>query len=374
MSSSYEAHVGALAAGSVVIDLRSDTVTHPTPAMREAMYRAEVGDDVYGEDPTVNRLEELAAAKVGKEAALFVPSGTMGNAAALLTHCRRGDEIIMGDRAHTYLYEVGGAARLNGSPIRPVPNLSDGTLDRARLAAAFLGDDIHEARTGLLCLEDTHNMCGGRVLAPATLRELAAPARRRGLPVHMDGARLFNAAGALGLPASALAAEVDSVMFCLSKGLSAPVGSLLAGSAGFIAEARRVRKLLGGGMRQAGIIAAAGIVALTAMVERLAEDHANARRLAEGLASIPGIAIAPETVETNILFFGLRNATGQPADVAPFVAAAASAGVLFSGGDDGRIRAVTHYGITAAAIDRALLTIGAVMRAQSLMKAANQNR
>jgi threonine aldolase len=362
MSSSYEAQVGALAGGPV-IDLRSDTVTHPSPAMREAMYRAEVGDDVYGEDPTVNRLEALAAERLGKEAALFVASGTMGNAVAILTHCRRGDEIIMGDRSHTYLYEVGGPARLNGSPIRPMRTLADGTLDRVQLARSFLGDDVHEARTGLLCIEDTHNMIGGRVLPPATLRELAAPAHQRGIPVHMDGARVFNAAIALGVPVSDLAAEVDSVQFCLSKGLAAPVGSLVAGSRAFIAEARRMRKLLGGGMRQAGIIAAAGVVALEEMVERLAEDHAHARQLADGLANIPGITIAPATVETNILFFGMSGPDGQPADVAPLVEAAARAGVLFSGGDDGRIRAVTHYGITADDIGRALAAVEQAMAA-----------
>ncbi|MEO7002894.1 MAG: low-specificity L-threonine aldolase [Ktedonobacterales bacterium] len=364
MVSSYETQVGRLASGAGAverrIDLRSDTVTQPSPAMREAMYRAELGDDVYGEDPTVNRLEELAAEMVGKEAALYVPSGTMGNAIAILTHCRRGDEIIMGDRSHTYLYEVGGPARLNGSPVRAVPNLPDGTLDRERLGRAFLGDDIHEARTGLLCIENTHNMCGGRVLSPATLRDLAEPARARSLPVHMDGARLFNAAVALGLPASALTAEVDSVMFCLSKGLSAPVGSLLAGSRAFIDEARRTRKLLGGGMRQAGVIAAAGIMALTEMVERLAEDHANARRLADGLAEIPQVAIEPETVESNILFFGVRSLDGQTIDAAAttqVAEATAQAGVLLSGGDDGRIRAVTHYGVTAEDIDAALATV-----------------
>jgi threonine aldolase len=361
MSSSYEARIGALSSGEK-IDLRSDTVTHPSPAMREAMYRAEVGDDVYGEDPTVNRLEELAASMLGKEAGLFVVSGTMGNAVAMLSHCRRGDEIVMGDRSHTYLYEVGGPARLNGSPSRPVPTLADGTLDRERLARAFQGDDIHEARTGLLCLEDTQNMCGGRVLSPATLRELAAPARARNLPVHLDGARVFNAAVALGVPISALAAEVDSVQFCLSKGLSAPVGSMVVGSRAFIDEARRVRKLLGGGMRQAGVIAAAGIVALTEMVDRLVEDHATAKRLAEGLARIPGIAIEPETVETNILFFGVRDATGGSADITPLVTAAARAGVLFSGGDDGRIRAVTHYGIAAADIERALAVVSEAMQ------------
>ena len=361
MSNSYEARIGALASGEK-IDLRSDTVTHPSPAMREAMYRAEVGDDVYGEDPTVNRLEELAASLLGKEAALFVASGTMGNAVAMLTHCRRGDEIIMGDRSHTYLYEVGGPARLNGSPTRPVPTLADGTLDRERLARAFQGDDIHEARTGLLCLEDTHNMCGGRVLSPEILRELAAPARVRNLPVHMDGARVFNAAVALGIPVSALAAEVDSVQFCLSKGLSAPVGSMVVGSHAFIEEGRRIRKLLGGGMRQAGILAAAGIIALTEMVDRLAEDHANAKKLANGLARIPGITIEPETVETNILFFGVRDGNGKPADVTPLVTAAAQFGVLLSGGDDGRIRAVTHYGVSEADIDHALSVLADAMQ------------
>jgi threonine aldolase len=357
MTTSYEARVGALAETGRTIDLRSDTVTHPTAVMREAMYRAEVGDDVYGEDPSVNRLEALAAEKLGKEAALFVPSGTMGNAIALLTHCRRGDEILMGSRSHTYLYEVGGAARLNGSPARSVPNLPDGTLDRTVLQRSFLGDDVHEARTGLLCLENTHNMCGGRVLSPTTLRELAAPARAHGLPVHMDGARLFNAAVAQGLPASTLAAEVDSAMFCLSKGLSAPVGSMLVGSKAFIDEARRGRKLLGGGMRQAGILAAAGIVALTEMIDRLAEDHANAKRLADGLANIRNIAVEPETVESNILFFSLRGPDGQPADVTPLVEASARAGILLSGGDDGRIRAVTHHGITAEDIDATLAAI-----------------
>jgi threonine aldolase len=360
-TSSYEARVGALATGQT-IDLRSDTVTKPSPAMREAMYRAEVGDDVYGEDPTVNQLEELAASMLGNEAALFVVSGTMGNAVSMLTHCRRGDEIVMGDRSHTYLYEVGGPARLNGSPIRAVPNLPDGTLDRERLAHAFLGDDIHEARTGLLCLENTHNMCGGRVLPAATLHELAEPARRRNIPIHLDGARIFNAAIALGVPASELAAEVDSMQFCLSKGLSAPVGSMVVGSRAFIDEARRVRKLLGGGMRQAGVIAAAGVVARNEMVDRMAEDQANAKRLAEGLANIPGIAIQPETVESNILFCSLTDAQGQPTDNTRLVETAATAGVLLSGGDDGRIRAVTHYGIAEADIDYALAVIAQVMQ------------
>ena len=357
--SSFEQRVGALAHGPA-IDLRSDTVTQPTPAMREAMYRAEVGDDVYAEDPTINRLEGLAAEMVGKEAALFVPTGTMGNAIAILTHCRRGDEIIVGDRAHIYLYEVGGAARLNGSPARAIPTLPDGTLDPTRLAASFLGDDVHEARTGLLCVENTHNMCGGRLLSPETLRALTEPARRRGVPTHMDGARLFNAAVGLGVPASALAAEVESVMFCLSKGLSAPVGSLLAGSSAFIAEARRGRKLLGGGMRQAGILAAAGIVALEQMVDRLADDHANAKRLAQGLEQLPGVRVKPETVESNILFFEVIGADGRPRNE-EFTQVAASGGALFSSGDTGAIRAVTHYGVSGEDIERVLQIIEAAL-------------
>ncbi|HZC05608.1 MAG TPA: low-specificity L-threonine aldolase [Ktedonobacterales bacterium] len=349
---SYEARVGGLAHGAA-IDLRSDTVTQPTAAMREAMYRAEVGDDVYGEDPTINRLEERAAEMVGKEAAIFVPTGTMGNAAAILTHCRRGDEIIVGDRSHIYLYEVGGAARLNGSAARVVPNLPDGRLDPARLEASFLGDDVHEARTGLLCVENTHNMCGGRALSPTTLRALTSTARRRGVPVHMDGARLFNAAVALGVPVRDLVAEVDSVMFCLSKGLSAPVGSMLAGSRAFIAEARRTRKLLGGGMRQAGVLAAAGLVALDEMVDRLAEDHTNAQRLAQGLAELPGVRIAPAAVESNILFFDVIGEDEAPHND-EFTRAAAAGGALFSSGDLGAIRAVTHSGISASDIDRTL--------------------
>jgi threonine aldolase len=336
------------------IDLRSDTVTLPTPEMRAAMASAELGDDVYGEDPTVNRLEALAAARLGKEAALFVTSGTMGNAIALMTHCRRGEDVIVGDRTHIYTSEVGGAARLNGSTLRPVPNLTDGTLDRARLAGAFASDDIHEAPTGLLCLEDTHNMCGGRVLPAHTLRELTAPARARGVPVHLDGARLFNAAVAAGVPVAELAAEADSVMFCLSKGLSAPIGSMLCGTRPFVERARRVRKLLGGGMRQAGVIAAAGIVALDEMADRLAEDHAHARRLAAGLAALPGVALRENEVESNFVFFSVLDAEGRPTDGQPLIAEAAAQGVLISTGDQGRLRCATHSGIAAADVERAL--------------------
>jgi threonine aldolase len=344
------------------IDLRSDTVTLPTPAMRAAMARAEVGDDVYGEDPTVNALEALAAERLGKGAALFVASGAMGNAIAVLSHCRRGDEVIAGDRTHVCTAEVGGAARLNGSNVRAVPNLPDGTLDRDRLEHAFASEDIHEAPTGLLCLEDTHNMCGGRVLSAATLRELAAPARRRGIPVHLDGARVFNAAVALGVPVSDLADEADSVMFCLSKGLSAPVGSMLCGSRDFIAYARRMRKLLGGGMRQVGILAAAGIVALNEMVDRLAEDHANARRLADHLVDVPGLGVPVAEVETNFVFFSVLDGDGRPTDPSAFIQVAKEAGVLVSHGDAGRVRAALHYGISADDVDTAASALARAAR------------
>lgn len=344
------------------IDLRSDTVTLPTPVMRAAMAAADVGDDVYGEDAAVNQLEALAAERVGKEAALFVASGTMGNAIAIMAHCRRGEDVIVGDRTHMYTAEVGGAARLNGSTLRPVPNLPDGTLDRARLERAFASDDIHEAPTGLFCLEDTHNMCGGRVLAPATLLELAAPARQRGVPVHLDGARLFNAAVALGVPAADLAAEVDSVMFCLSKGLSAPVGSMLCGTRAFVDQARRMRKLLGGGMRQAGVIAAAGVVALNEMVERLADDHTHARLLAKGLASMPRLRLSPDEVESNFVFFELLDDAGHVTEPGAFIAAAGEQGVLLSWGDRDRVRAATHAGISAEDIQRAVTTVGRLAR------------
>jgi threonine aldolase len=334
------------------IDLRSDTVTLPSLAMRQAMSAAQVGDDVYGEDPTVNELEALAASVIGKEAALYVPSGTMGNLIAIMTHCRRGEAVILGELAHIFLYEAGGASRLNGSPFITVPNRPDGNLDASALEHAFIGDDIHEARAGLLCIENTQNRCGGRVLDAATVAGYATLAHNHHIPLHIDGARIFNAAIALGTPARELAAPADSIMFCLSKGLAAPVGSLLAGSADFIAEARRHRKLLGGGMRQAGIIAAAGIVALREMIDRLAEDHVNAQRLAEGLAGIPGIILDPESVVTNILFFSVDPAHASGHNEGSVAEAASAQGILIDAIPGIPIRAVTHYGITASDIDR----------------------
>jgi len=336
------------------IDLRSDTVTLPTPAMREAMATAEVGDDVLGEDPTVNRLEAIAAARVGKEAALFVASGTMGNLVALLTHCGRGDEIIAGDRAHLFLYEAGGASALGSIHSRQVPNRPDGTLDLAQVEAAIRPDNDHFPRSRLVCLENTHNRCGGACLTPDYLRQARALADQYGLRIHLDGARIFNAAVALGLDVRELTRPADSVSFCLSKGLSAPVGSLLCGPADFIHQARRVRKVVGGGMRQAGVIAAAGILALEQMVDRLADDHANARRLAEGLADIPGINLDPSRVQTNIVIFGLQDSAPDPVE---FCRRLADQGVKMSPIEGRQIRAVTHYGIEAEHIEQALAVI-----------------
>ncbi len=334
----------------MTIDLRSDTVTLPTREMRQAMMEAEVGDDVYGEDPTVNRLQALAAELTGKEAALFVTSGTQGNMVSLLSHCGRGDEVIVGDRSHTYLYEQGGMAQLGGIHPRVIPNRPDGTLDPEDIVNAIRPNNIHFPRTRLVVLENTHNFCYGSPLTPEYTRTIGELVHERGLKLHIDGARIFNAAVALGVDVKELAAPADSITFCLSKGLSAPVGSVVCGSREFIEEAKRMRKVLGGGMRQAGVIAAAGIVALTQMVDRLAEDHANARRLAEGLARIPGFEVELERIRTNIVYFDVVNG----ATAAEVAERAKEAGVLVLALGPYRIRAVTHYGIEAHHIDEAL--------------------
>ena len=340
-----------------IVDLRSDTVTKPTPTMREAMYQAEVGDDVYGEDPTVNQLEATAAEQLGKEAALFVASGTMGNLVALLTHCGRGDEVILGDRSHTFLFEQGGMAALGGITPHTIPNQPDGTLQPEDIEAAIRGDNPHFPRTRLLCLENTHNMCNGTPLSVKCMAQVAQLAHDHGLKVHLDGARVFNAAAALGTNVKNVVREVDSVMFCLSKGLCAPVGSMLCGDAAFIAEARRARKVVGGGMRQAGILAAAGIIALEQMTDRLAEDHARAKRLADGLAKLPGIEVAP--VSSNILYFQL---TEEAAKTETEVEEAlAERGVLMLGRGHGQFRAVTHYWIDDEDIDRTLAVMAEVI-------------
>jgi threonine aldolase len=338
------------------IDLRSDTVTQPTPAMREAMAAAEVGDDVFGEDPTVRRLEEMGAERMGKEAAVYVASGTMGNLTALLAHCQRGDEAICGAEAHVLHYEANGVPGLGGIGLRPVPNDDSGMLDLAAVEGAIRGQNVHFPRTSAVCLENTQNRCGGGIITAEQTEALARIARRYGIAVHLDGARIFNAAIALELPPAALARDVDSVTFCISKGLSAPVGSVVCGSAEFIAKVRRMRKMVGGGMRQAGVIAAAGIVALETMVERLADDHANARSLAEGLAQVPGIRIDPDRIQTNIVVF-------EVADGVALQQRLRDAGVLTTAFGPTRVRMVTHYGIERADIEEALERVRSVVEA-----------
>jgi len=340
------------------IDLRSDTVTQPTEAMRRAMAKAELGDDVFGEDPTVGRLEALAAEMTGKEAALLVPSGTMANLISLLTHCGRGDEVILGDQAHIFFYEQGGSAAVGGIHPRTVPNQPDGTLDLASVSASIRGDDLHFPRTRLIAIENTHNRCSGSPLPAAYLRALGDLAAEHRLGVHMDGARIFNAAAALNVPAAVLAEPVDSLSFCLSKGLSAPVGSLVCGTRAFIRDARRNRKLLGGGMRQAGVIAAAGIVALQEMTGRLAEDHRNARRLAEGLSAMRRARVDPDRVRTNIVYVDIDPAGPSAGET---VARLAEEGVRVGATGPHQFRAVTHYGITGRDIENALTALARVL-------------
>ena len=340
-----------------MIDLRSDTVTLPTERMRRAMYNAELGDDVYGDDPTVNRLQERAAALLGKEAGLFVASGTQGNLVSVLAHTRRGDEVLVGDQCHVFHNEAGGASVLGGVALYPIATNHAGELAPELIAAAVKPDDYHCPRTRLLCLENTHNASSGRALDRAQTAAMAAPARAAGLAVHLDGARLFNAAVALEVAAAELAAEVDSVTFCLSKGLSCPVGSVVCGSREFISEAARWRKLLGAGMRQVGVLAAAGLVALDTMIERLAEDHANARALARGLAQFAAIELDPDLIQTNIVRFGVP--AGRGAEIA---AELRRAGVLINPGDSD-LRMVTHSGIAAADVTAAIAALRAALAA-----------
>ena len=339
-----------------VVDFRSDTVTQPTPEMREAMAAAEVGDDVMGEDPTVNRLEEMSAEMFGKEAGLFVSSGTMGNLVALLAHCQRGDEVIAGDNTHIVRGEAGAASTLGGIAVQTVRNDDRGMIDPDDVEAAVHPDDPHYPRTRLVALENTHNACGGAVLTPEDTATVAEVARRHGLVMHMDGARIFNAAVYLETPVAELARDADTVTFCLSKGLSAPVGSVLCGSHETITQTRRWRKALGGGMRQAGVIAAAGIVALETMVDRLADDHANARRLAQGLSRIPGIEIEPDGVQTNLVFFKVEADSEVEVELARRLT---ERGVKVEARRP-RWRLATHYGITSDDIDHALEVFGAV--------------
>jgi len=356
------------------IDLRSDTVTQPTPQMRRAMADAEVGDDVWGEDPTVNRLEARAAALLGKEAGLFVMSGTMGNLVSLMAHLPRGHEAIAGRQQHVVLDEAAGHAVVVGASIRALDDRADGTLDPAAIEAAFRDPtDFHEPITGLVMLENAHAHSMGQALPVAYVERVAAIAHARGVPLHVDGARIFNAAIALGVAPAALAGPADSVTFCLSKALSCPAGSLVVGAQPFIDRARRARKLLGGGMRQAGILAAAGLVALGdgpgGMVERLAEDHANARRLAEGLAGIHGIVspgdiaqpepgpLDPSRVATNFVLFKVER------ERMAFLEGMVGRGVRMEWYPHGQIRAATHYGISAADVDTTIRAVAAELAA-----------
>ncbi|MFL6127652.1 MAG: GntG family PLP-dependent aldolase [Mycobacteriales bacterium] len=345
-----------------MIELRSDTCTLPTRAMRRAMVTAPLGDDGYGEDPTVGRLERLAADRLGKEAACLLPSGTMANLTALLAHCPRGSTAVVGTESDIYLYEAAGASVVGAIGYLPVPNQPDGTLALPDLAAAFPEDpdDPQFALPAVVCLESPQNRCGGIPLPLGYLREVADLAHARGVALHLDGARVFNAAVALGVPAERVAEAADSVQFCLSKGLSAPIGSVVAGTAELVGRVRRVRKMLGGGMRQAGVVAAAGIVALEQMVDRLADDHANARRLAQGLARLPGISLDPPEVPTNIVLFRVEESRWDWPDL---VAALGRAGVAVAGFGHGRIRAVTHSGVSRSDVDRAVEIVGEVLRA-----------
>jgi len=351
------------------IELRSDTFTMPTPAMRRAMADAEVGDDQYGEDPTVNRLEKRAAEIVGKDAGVYVASGMLGNLCGVLSQTERGDEVILGDLAHIYQNEMGASFVLGSIQPRLVPN-RDGCPALEDVEAAIRPQGMFP-RTSVVCLENSHNNCGGSVLTVAQTRAVAELAHRRGLRVHLDGARIFNAAVALGVDAKELCAPVDTVQFCFSKGLSAPVGSILCGTAETVAKARRVRKLLGGAMRQAGVIAAAALVGLEEMRDRLAEDHRNAKALAQGLAGIGGVRIDAERVVTNIVSFEIAP---DWMDTGAFTKACAERGLRLSRylGNSPRLRAVTHYGIERSDIDDALAIVDAVLsRARTPVAAAD---
>jgi threonine aldolase len=342
------------------VDLRSDTVTQPTPAMREAMARAEIGDDVYGEDPTINRLQKMAADRLGKEAGLFVPSGTMGNLASVLAHCGRGDEAIMGDLGHTFLFEAGGVAALGGVVPHTLPNQPDGTIKLDDILGGIRNpNDSHHPLSRLVILENTHNRCGGVPLTVEYTRQVGDLAHAYGLALHLDGARIFNAAVAMQVPVSALAGPADSVTFCLSKALCAPVGSVICGTAEFIARAHRIRKQLGGGMRQAGILAAAGIVALDQMVDRLADDHRRARLLAEGLSRIPGLRPDYLNPPTNMVFVSLADNT--PYSAAEVIGRLYERKVRVGAVGTHRFRLVTHYWIDDEDVDRTLKAFAQVL-------------
>jgi len=336
------------------IDLRSDTLTHPTPEMRRAMADAKVGDDVFNEDPTVHELEKLGADLLGKEASLFVPSGTMGNLISLLVHCPRGAEIICGDESHIFNYEQAGAAALGGLAYHALPTERLGTLPLDAIKAALRDPtNDHNAAPGVICLENTHNRCGGTCLTSDYCHQVRDIARSANVPLHLDGARLANASVALNIPIKTLAAPFDSIQFDLSKALAAPVGGLVAGTKDFIQKARRQRKQLGGGWRQAGVLAAAGILSITQMIARLKDDHANARRLAEGLSKLPHLKIDLETVQSNIVLVTIE----PPLLPADFVAKLKSQGILAGSPRGNKVRFVTHYQISTSDIDRVIESV-----------------
>jgi len=333
------------------IDLRSDTVTKPTPEMREAMAEAEVGDDVYMDDPTVNKLQEKAAEMLGKEDSLFVPSGTMGNLLALLAHCQRGDEVIVGDKSHIYLNEAGGMSALGGIYPHPVMNQADGTLLLDDILASIQTEDVHHTITRLICLENTQNVCGGVVLSLEYVKAVGRIARENNLFFHIDGARIFNAAAALNVSVKELVGPADSVMFCLSKGLVAPLGSMLVGTNKFIKRARHLRKMLGGGMRQVGVLAAAGLISLEKMTGRLGQDHARAKILFEGLKQVKGLKL-DACPSSNMVYFDLADVVKLSVD--QIIEEMKKRGVLVDWAGPRRFRLVTHYWVDDAGVEKTL--------------------
>ncbi|MBM4427472.1 MAG: low-specificity L-threonine aldolase [Chloroflexi bacterium] len=341
------------------LDLRSDTVTKPTPEMREAMAEAEVGDDVYGDDPTVNALQEKAAEMLGKESALFVPSGTMGNLLALLVHCSRGEEVICGDKSHIYVNEAGGMAALGGIYPHPIQNQKDGTLRLDDILASIQPDDQHRTITRLICLENTQNICGGVPLTVEYTNEVGALAKEHGLKLHIDGARLFNAAAALDVDAKELVASADSVTFCLSKGLVAPIGSMLVGTKEFIAKAFRLRKMLGGGMRQVGVVAAAGLISLEKMTGRLGQDHARAKSLFAGLKQVAGLRLAAEP-SSNMVYFDLEDSVALTEN--QIIEEMKNHGVLVDYSAPRQFRLVTHYWVDDAGVEKTVQALRDVLK------------
>jgi len=340
------------------IDLRSDTVTKPTPEMREAMAEAVVGDDVYMEDPTVNALQEKAASMIGKEDSLFVPSGTMGNLLALLVHCQRGDEVIVGNKSHIYLNEAGGMSALGGIYPHAVPNQMDGTLALDNIRSAIQTEDVHHTITRMICIENTQNVCGGIPLTPEYTAQVGKLAKDNGLLFHIDGARIFNAATALGVDVRDLTFPADSIMFCLSKGLASPVGSMLVGTKKFIARARHLRKMLGGGMRQVGVLASAGLISLERLTGRLADDHVRAKKLFDGLKQVKGLIMEPAPL-SNMVYFHIHDDIGLT-DV-QIVEEIKKRGVLVDWADARRFRLVTHYWIDDAGVEKAINEISDVL-------------